>query len=260
MALESIIPPDGWSRSLASVLLRGQTLPERLGELRIRLFRAGGALLACSLVAWFFYSPILAALTVPLKNLPGAGEVVSKGKLVFTTPTEAFYVRIKVVGYTGAFLASPVILWELLRFFAGGQQSRLNRYATAVVVSSLILFAAGAAVAFAFVEPALKIFLYLGGSHIVLVPRAAEYLSFLILLVVAFGLTFEYPLVLLGLVMAGVINSTTLRRKRRIAYFALLVVSAVVTPTVDPITPLALAIPLAALYEATIATARLLKR
>ena len=67
---------------------------------------------------------------------------------------------------------------------------------------SVLLFAAGTVAAFAFVSPALHLFLYLGGPHIVLVPRAADYLSFLLLLVVSFGVTFEYPLFLLGLVFA----------------------------------------------------------
>jgi sec-independent protein translocase protein TatC len=141
-----------------------------------------------------------------------------------------------------------------------GSARRRTRYAVVLVAVSLVLFAAGTVAAFAFVAPALRIFLYLGGPHIVLVPRAAEYLSFLILLVAAFGLTFEYPLLLLGLVFAGVLSSETLRKRRRFAWFLLIVISAVVTPTVDPITPLALALPLALLYEATIFTARLFKR
>lgn len=257
--LDSIVPPEGWGKSLAAVLLRNRSLLERLGELRTRLFRALLALVLCSVVAWFFYGPILSVLTVPLRSLHGAGAVVSRGKLVFTSPTEAFTVRLRVVAYAGAFLASPVIVWELWRFFVGDSRSRASRYAIVVVFVSLGLFTAGGAVAFAFVEPALRIFVYLGGYHIVLVPRASAYISFLVLLIVMFGLTFEYPLFLLGLVLAGVLHSSTLRRRRRAAYFTLLVVSVVVTPTVDPVTPLALAVPLGILYEATILTARLLK-
>ncbi len=256
-------PEPTWATSVAAVLLNHRSLLERVGELRSRLFKAAGALAVGSLIAWFFYNPILAVIAHPLKSLPGAGTVVSGGKLIFTAPTEAFFVRIKIVAFTGAALASPVVIWQLWRFFTEGVpgiKGRSSRYAIAFVASSVALFAAGTAVAFAFVKPALSIFLYLGGSHITLVPRASEYLSFLMLIVVAFGLTFEYPLFLLGLIFAGVISSTTLRRRRRLAWFVLIVVSAVVTPTVDPITPLALAIPLAVLYEATIFTARLLKR
>jgi len=252
----------GWADGLAQVLLAHRSFLERLGELRMRIFRAVIALAAGSLLAWVFYGPILAFVVHPLKSLPGAGAVVSRGNLIFTAPTEAFFVRVKVVFFAGAALASPVILWQVWRFLTAGLAGRGARSArtTLVVVAvSVILFAAGTALAFAFVGPALRVFLYLGGSHITLVPRASEYLSFLLLLVVAFGLTFEYPLFLLGLILAGVISSMTLRKRRRVAWFVLLVVSAVVTPTVDPITPLILALPLAFLYEGTILTARLLE-
>jgi sec-independent protein translocase protein TatC len=264
MAMESPPAEAAWARGLAGVLLNHRSMLERLGELRNRIFKALLALAACSVAAWFFYPAILALLAHPLKALPGAGSVVDKGKLVFTAPQEAFFVRIKVVGFTGAAIASPVILWQTWRFLTEGigegSARRRTRYAVVVVAASIVLFAAGTAAAFAFVAPALHLFLYLGGPHIVLVPRAAEYLSFLILIVVAFGLTFEYPLLLLGLVFAGVLTSDTLRARRRLAWFLLIVISAVVTPTVDPITPLALAVPLALLYEATIFTARLFKR
>ena len=254
---------DGWADGLARVLLARRSFLERLGELRMRILRAVLALAVCSLLAWIFYGPILAFLVHPLKSLPGAGSVVSRGKLIFTAPTEAFFVRIKVVFFAGTAMASPVILWQVWRFLSAGLAGRGARSArtTLVVVAvSVVLFAAGTALAFAFVGPALRIFVYLGGSHITLVPRASEYLSFLLLLVVAFGLTFEYPLFLLGLIFTGVISSMTLRKRRQIAWFLLLVVSAVVTPTVDPITPLILALPLALLYEGTILTARFLKR
>jgi sec-independent protein translocase protein TatC len=264
MAMDSPLAEAAWARGLAGVLLNHRSLLERLGELRNRIFKALIALAVCSVAAWFLYPAILAVLAHPLKGLPGAGSVVDKGKLVFTAPQEAFFVRIKVVAFTGAALASPVMLWQIWRFLTEGigegSAKRRTRYAVALVAASIVLFAAGTAAAFAFVAPALHLFLYLGGPHIVLVPRAAEYLSFLMLIVVAFGLTFEYPLLLLGLVFAGVLTSDTLRQRRRIAWFLLVVISAVVTPTVDPITPLALAVPLALLYEATIVTARLFKR
>jgi sec-independent protein translocase protein TatC len=260
MATESPMAEAAWARGLAGVLLNHRSLLERLGELRSRIFKAFLALAVSSVVAWFFYPAILGVLAHPLKALPGAGAVVARGKLVFTAPQEAFFVRIKIVGFTGAALASPVILWQVWRFLTEGTAKRSARYAVVLISVSVLLFAAGTFAAFAFVAPALHIFLYLGGPHIVLVPRASEYLSFLLLIVVAFGLTFEYPLLLLGLVFAGVISSTTLRKRRRLAWFLLIVVSAVVTPTVDPITPLALALPLAVLYEATIITARLFKR
>ncbi|HEU5002131.1 MAG TPA: twin-arginine translocase subunit TatC [Actinomycetota bacterium] len=256
-------PADRIAASFAAAILHNRPLLERLGELRRRLFACAGTFLGALVVAWIAYPAILDLLVIPLQHLPGATQIVARGHLVFTSPTEAFAVRVKVVTYSGGLLASPVVLWQLWRFLGppgpGAKAKKANRAAFALVASSLVLFAAGGFAAFLFVYPALKIFLYLGGSHIVLVPRASSYLSFLLLLIVAFGLTFEYPMVLLGLIFIGVIDSRSLRRRRRLAYFVLLVVSVVVTPTVDPITPIALAVPLGILYEATIAVARLLK-
>lgn len=257
---DSPLAEGAWAQGIAGVLLNHRTLLERLGELRRRIFKALIALAACSVAAWFLYPWILTLVAHPLRGLPGAGAVVGKGKLVFTAPQEAFFVRIKVVGFAGAAIASPIILWQLWRFLTEGASGRSVRYGIVLIPISVLLFAAGTVAAFAFVSPALHLFLYLGGPHVVLVPRAADYLSFLLLIVISFGATFEYPLFLLGLTFAGVISSKTLRKRRRIAYFVLLVVSAVVTPTVDPITPLALAIPLVLLYEGTILAARLFRR
>lgn len=260
MATDSPATGSGWAHGLAGVLLNHRTLLERFGELRTRTFRSLIALAVASVAAWFLYPPILSLLAQPLRHLPGAGTVVHRGSLVFTAPQEAFFVRIKIVAFTGAAAASPFILWQLWRFLTEGTARRSARYAVVLIAVSVALFGFGTVAAFLFVSPALRIFLYLGGPHIQLVPRAAEYLNFLLLLIVAFGLTFEYPLLLLALIFAGVISSGTLRRRRRLAWFLIIVVSAVVTPTVDPITPLALALPLALLYEATIATARIFKR
>jgi sec-independent protein translocase protein TatC len=256
MALDS----SAYRERLTAILLNHRSFLDRLGELRTRLLWAAAALAVCIVAAWFLYSPILALLVQPLRSVPGSGAVVSRGKLIFTAPTEAFLVRVRLAAYAGTAFASPFILWQLWRFLTAGLRRNSARSALVLVGASVVLFAVGTIGAFAFVGPALRLFLYLGGGHVTLIPRASEYLSFLMLLIVSFGLTFEYPLLLLGLIWAGIISSDTLRKRRRLAWFVLIVISAVVTPTVDPITPLALAVPLALLYEATIGVARLMKR
>src|SRR5437016_2113003 len=120
MAMESPQGEGAWAHGLAGALLNHRSLLERLGELRSRIFRALLALAIGSVVAWFFFPAILAVLAHPLKSLPGAGAVVAKGKLVFTAPQEAFFVRIKIVAFTGAVIASPVILWQMWRFLTEG--------------------------------------------------------------------------------------------------------------------------------------------
>jgi sec-independent protein translocase protein TatC len=255
MSMETAALPRGGERFFAQMPVLAH-----LEELRGRLFKAVIATGIAAAVAWLFYDQILTVLVHPLHVLPEASQILARGRLVFTAPTEALFVRMKVVTFAGAALASPVILWQAWRFVTPGLYRREKRYGIAFIGVSVLLFAAGTAVAFAFVAPALKMLVALGGSKVTLLPRASEYLSFVMIVVLAFSLTFEFPIALMALSMVGVIGSSTLRRQRRLAWMVIIVVATVVTPTVDPITPFALAIPLAVLYEGTILTMRLMKR
>jgi len=117
----------------------------------------------------------------------------------------------------------------------------------------------GVGLAFATLPAALHFLTDFSGSNLQLLPRASEYLSFVLLLILAFGVGFEFPLLLLVLSLVGVISSRRLRTWRRPAWVIILVVAGFLTPTQDPITQVLLAIPMAILYEATILVARLLK-
>jgi sec-independent protein translocase protein TatC len=238
----------------------GMTLVEHLEELRWRLFRMVVAFAIGSTVAWFLFDQILSFLTQPLLELPVATQIIAKGKLIFTAPQEAFFIRLKVVTATGLALALPVILWQLWRFVTPGLYSHERRYALPFVLVASAMFATGVAVAFSMLPATLKVLASFAGTDLVIVPRASEYLSFLLLLIAAFGLAFELPVVLMGLTLAGVISTATLRKGRRVAYVAIMVIAAVVTPTPDPVNMLLLAVPLIVLYEATILIARLLKK
>ena len=238
----------------------GMTLVEHLEELRWRLFRMVVAFAIGSTVAWFFFDQILSFLTQPLLELPVATQIIAKGKLIFTAPQEAFFIRLKVVSATGLALALPVVLWQLWRFVTPGLYAHERRYALPFVLVASALFAAGVAVAFSMLPATLKVLASFAGTDLVIVPRASEYLSFLLLLIAAFGLAFELPVVLMGLTLAGVISTATLRKGRRVAYVVMMVIAAVVTPTPDPINMLLLAVPLILLYETTILIARLLKK
>jgi sec-independent protein translocase protein TatC len=236
------------------------TLIEHLEELRSRIFKMVIAFVITSIAAWFFYDRILRFLIEPLTRLPAAAQFVTRGKLVFFSPQEAFFVRVKVVSVTGIVLALPVILWQAWRFVVPGLYKHERRYAIPFVFVASALFAAGVAVAFAMLPAALRVLTAFGGTELVIVPRATEYLSFLLLLIFAFGATFELPVVVLALTLAGVVSTAALRRGRRWAYVIILVVAAIVTPTPDPINMCLLAAPLVVLYEATILVARLLKK
>jgi sec-independent protein translocase protein TatC len=236
------------------------TLIEHLEELRARMLKVVVAFLLASIVAWFFYNRILGVLVQPLKDLPNADQVLSKGKLVFQAPQEPFFMRLKVTGFAGFVLALPVILWQLWRFITPGLYAREKKYALPFVGASLLLFGTGVAFSFAIFPQALKILLGFAGTETVILPRASEYLSFVLLLIIGFGATFELPLLLLSLSLAGVLSTQTLRKGRRVAYIVIAVLAAVITPTQDPYTMLLMGVPLVLLFEATILVARLMKR
>lgn len=236
------------------------TVIEHLEELRSRLFKMLAAFLMGSMLSWFFYDDILDVLIAPLQRLPEASRILTDGRLIFTAPQEAFFVRLKVVAFAGLVVGLPVILWQIWRFVTPGLYANEKRFAMSFAAASMILFTAGIAFAFAILPQTLRILLGFAGTEIVLLPRASEYLSFVLLLIVAFGITFEMPLVLLSLTLARVLSSGSLRKGRRIAWLFILILAAVVTPTQDPYTLLVMAVPLALLYEATILIARLMRR
>lgn len=236
------------------------TLIEHLEELRSRLFKVVAAFVVGSIVAWFFYNQILGFLVEPLKHLPNADQILTGGRLVFQAPQEPFFIRLKVTAFAGLVLALPVILWQLWRFVTPGLHKKEKRYALPFVFVSLLLFAGGVWFAFTLFPQALRILFGFAGTETVILPRASEYLSFVLLLILAFGITFEMPLILFSLTLAGVLSTATLRKGRRAAWIIIAVVAAVVTPTQDPYTMMLMAVPLVLLYELTILIARLFKR
>lgn len=236
------------------------SLMEHLEELRNRLFKIVIAYILAAIAAWFAYSTFLGWLIAPLERLPVADQIIRSGQLIYTAPTEAFFVRLKVTAFAAMVLALPVMLWQLWRFVTPGLHAHEKRYALPFVFVSVVLFAAGVATALASLPKALEVLAGFAGTEMVLLPRAADYLSFVMILVAGFGFSFEFPIILLGLTLVGVITSRQLRDARRIAWIIILIIAAVITPTQDPITLAIMSVPLALLYEATIIAARTMKR
>ncbi|HEX2150022.1 MAG TPA: twin-arginine translocase subunit TatC, partial [Actinomycetota bacterium] len=162
--------------------------------------------------------------------------------------------------FTGMVFALPVILFQLWRFVTPGLHAHEKKYALPFVFVSVALFGLGVAVAFLSLPKALEVLAGFAGTELVLLPRAADYLSFVLILIAAFGFSFEFPIILLGLTLVGVLSSEKLRDARKIAWVVILVLAAVITPTQDPITLMIMAVPLGLLYEGTILAARLMKR
>jgi sec-independent protein translocase protein TatC len=242
------------------------TVVEHLDELRTRLLISLGAVLVASIVGLIFYRPILRFLSDPyceaLRALPERirPEQARGCSLIYTNPTEPFLTFLKVGLFSGFLLALPVVLWELWRFITPGLTRRERRLAVPFVLASVALFAGGTVFALSIAPRGLRFLFSFGGESLVPLLTIDRYLGFLMFLILAFGISFELPLVLVFLAGAGVVSSAQMRRWRRWALLGTAVVGAVATPTQDPYTMLLMWIPLYLLYEGAILIARLLKR
>lgn len=232
------------------------TLAEHLGELRSRLIKALLALAAGALVGFLLYGWALDALVQPYCDVKTAVDPGAACRLVVTDPLESFSVRLKVSLYLGLVLALPVVLWQVWRFITPGLHPRERRYAVPFLLSSIVLFLGGAALALWTFPKTLEFFATFGGSELELLYTPSKYLGLLVTMMLIFGIAFEFPVVLVSLQAAGVVTPQHLVAWRRYAIVLIVVVDAVITPSGDPVTLLAMAIPMWAFYEVAILVGR----
>ena len=231
------------------------TLIEHLAELRNRLMKAVAALAVGTLLAWFFlYSRVLTLLQRPYCRVVGARHSCA---LVQIGPLDGLSIRMKVVIYLGAFVASPVILWELWRFITPGLKRNEKKYAIPFVTSSIVLFASGAVVAYLVFPKALHWLSAVGGPGLTLMYTPSNYVSLITLLMLAFGVAFEFPVVLVALELAGVVSPRQLLTHWRIAVVSITAAAAIFIPSSDPFSFLALAGPMCAFYFAAVGIGKL---
>jgi sec-independent protein translocase protein TatC len=242
------------------------TVVEHLSELRRRLFVIVAAVLLGGVGGWFLYGTVFDLLSDPFCDfMRGHPELAVNPErpcdLVYLSVTEPFLVKIKVVAFLGLLLALPVVLYQLWRFVTPGLLPKERKYAAPFVLVSLALFALGAWFALLTLPRGMEFLLgFAGTTRITAVLSIAKYIGFVTWMILAFGLAFEFPVVLVSLTMVGVLSSRQLRRWRRYAVLILAVIAAVVTPSQDAITMTALMVPLLVFYELSILIARLLKK
>jgi sec-independent protein translocase protein TatC len=229
-------------------------LVDHLAELRRRLIVSVVAVVVGAVVAFSLYDWILGLLIGPYERVTG------RTTLLITDPLEGFSTRLKIAGYGGLLLASPVVLWQVWRFITPGLHPREKRYAIPFVISSILLFLAGAVVALLSFERALAFLVGIGGENLETFFSPAKYLGLIVVMMVAFGVAFELPVVLVFLQLARVLSSQRLRKWRRGAIVGIVALAAVITPTQDPYSLLAVAGPMYLLYEGAILIGRVMKR
>lgn len=246
--MTSTVLPAPTSRQSAPLI-------EHLIELRRRLLISLAAVAAGSAVAWLLYPVILDALVDPYCRA-NSGDC----RLLVTDPLEGFSVRIKIAGYGGVALAMPVVLWQVWQFVAPGLYAKEKRYAVPFVGAGVALFVLGAGLAYWTLPRALEFLIAVGGDELVQFFSPDRYLSLVTFMMVAFGIGFQFPLIVTAAQLVGLVTNEKLRSIRRYVLVGIVFVVAVVTPSADPYSLLTLAIPMYVSYELAILVGRVSRR
>jgi sec-independent protein translocase protein TatC len=233
-----------------------ETFISHLIELRSRLVRAVGAVLAIFVVLfiWPGSGPIYDALALPLMNaLPEGAKMIATGVV---TP---FMVPVKVTALVAFMIALPYVLYQAWAFVAPGLYEHEKKLALPLIVGSTVLFLAGVAFCYFFVFGRVFAFIHsFAPKSITPAPDIEAYFSFVITMFLAFGVTFEIPIVVIVLVRMGLVSVEKLRDARPYVIVGAFIIAAVVTPP-DVLSQLLLAIPMCLLYEAGLLLARFIR-
>src|SRR6476469_3694029 len=246
------------------------SLMEHLFELRRRLFYGTLGIFVGTVIGFIWFGHGIPAiglpslsdiLTGPYCAVPAAERVTfgssDECKLLATGPFSALELQLKSALIAGIVLAGPVWLYQLWAFVTPALYSKERRYAIVFVSSGAVLFAIGAVLAYVVIREGLTVLLGFGGDATIAALSPDSYFSFLIAMLIIFGVSFELPLLLIMLNQIGVVSSANLAKWRRYSIFGLVVFAGLVVPGNDPITMLALAIALVLLYELSVQVTRI---
>lgn len=224
------------------------TLVDHLSELRRRIFISIAAVALGSAVGFLYMGQLISILRGPL----GSDEAGLPRRLIFLSPGEAFFVEVKLALVVGIVLAMPILIYELWAFISPGLTPQERRVARPWLPVALLFFAIGVTVAWVVLPYAIGFLLGFETKDITATITMDSYFGFVGTLFLAFGLTMEFPIVLVLLSKVGIITSDRLKRSRRIVILGIAVFSAVVTPGGDLVSPAVLGITMYLLYELAI--------
>ncbi|MGB9699544.1 MAG: twin-arginine translocase subunit TatC [Thermodesulfobacteriota bacterium] len=222
-------------------------LSAHLEELRKRLIYSFIAIGVAFAIAYAFIKQIVEILMRPLLQALPTGS-----SLIFTAVPEAFFTYLKAALLAGVFFSFPFILYQIWAFVSPGLYEREKKYVLPYIFVSSFFFIIGAVFCYFIVFPIIfRFFLSFSSEFIRPLPAIREYLSFTIKLLLAFGLLFQWPAMILFLARMGVVSPKTLSQNRKYAILAIFVVAAILTPP-DLVSQLLLAGPLLLMYEISI--------
>jgi len=223
-------------------------LTAHLQELRKRLIYSFITIGAGFIICYAFKEPLFDILAFPLRKSMPAGS-----SLIFISVAEAFFTYMKVAFIAGVILTSPFILYQIWAFIAPGLYQKEKKYVIPFVLGGSLFFAMGVLFAYFVAVPiGFKFLLGYATDFIKPMPSMKEYVTFSMKFLLAFGLVFEFPVVLVLLARIGIIDAKMLSRQRKYAILLIFVLAAIVTPSSDLITQVLTAIPLIGLYELSI--------
>ncbi|MCL2781926.1 MAG: twin-arginine translocase subunit TatC [Actinomycetia bacterium] len=227
---------------------------DHLRELRRRVVWIVLIVVAGAIVGWIFYNNILELLKRPycsvpyqqrMGGMPGDGD---KCRLVFMAPLDGLTARLKISFMAGAVVTGPLWLYQIWAFVAPGLRRKEKKYTRVFVAVSTVLFAAGVGLAYVVLWKGLRILIGTSGNGTTAILTINSYISFVMMMLVAFGVALELPLLLVMANFVGVLPAKWLRKSWRIMVFLIFLFAAIATPTPDPFTMTALAVPIVVLY------------
>jgi len=233
----------------------GMTLAEHLAELRHRFLVMAIAIVVFGVLGFVFYPNILKLLQNPY-----CSAVPGHCKFLVTNPLDGLTLRVKIAFFGGFLVSSPIILWQVWRFVTPGLKARERRYIIPFVSASLVFFSAGIILAYFSFGHAIQFLKSIGGSTLMTEYNPNQYLTLFLLMMFIFGLMFLFPVVLIALELARVITPSQLLRGWRYAVITIVIAAAIFTPSGDPLSMCALAVPLIIFYFLAIGVGKLLHR
>jgi sec-independent protein translocase protein TatC len=218
-------------------------------ELRNRLIKAILALLIGTIIGWIFFDPVWDFLKEPYCSLPATHVIDHKCTLIVNGIFSAFFLKLKIAFIIGLVLSGPVWIYQIWAFVAPGLYHRERRWTYIFLGAAIPLFFVGVALAYLTVDKGLSIFFSFVPDDVSALINVDHYLGYVLVMLLVFGLTFELPLFVVILNLAGVLSFKRIMKWQRMIVFGIFVFAAIATPSGDPFTMSALAIPTLVLFE-----------
>jgi sec-independent protein translocase protein TatC len=225
-------------------------LIEHLRELRGRVIKSSIAIFGCAAIGWFFYNEIIIALAAPVCDLRAAQESGAQqcGALYIDGVLGPLNLQIKVALFTGLILAAPLWLYQLWAFIAPALHRKEKRNSIFFILAATPFFAAGTYLGYTILPIAVEVLFGFTPSALTNLVRFDDYLDFVLRAILIFGIAFELPVFLVTFNLIGFLSGKAILKPWRIWVFAITFFVAAFTPSADPLSMIALTLPLIALY------------